>query len=226
MRDTLFYIQEFNTVSIVLRLFFAATIGALIGMERSSRHQVAGLRTFSLVCLGSALAQIVDLRCVAQMGTGDPLRLAQGVINGIGFLGVGTIIVTRENHIKGLTTAATLWITAVLGICIGSGYVLGSVLAFFLVLVIIKFLAYWSRRLERYSQDIDMVLEVKDQAGVREVMEFMRKAGYRILLMEKTQFDGYLHVHMEVNLGRRQDHYSLVDALYKLESVDYVQENN
>lgn len=226
MRHILFYIQEFNTVSIVLRLFFAATMGALIGMERSSRHQAAGLRTFSLVCLGSALAQIVDLRCVMELGLGDPMRLSQGVISGIGFLGVGTIIVTKENHIKGLTTAATLWTTAVLGICIGSGYVLGSVLTFLLILVIVKFLVFLSRHLERYSQDVDLVLEVKDQAGVSGVTDYMRQEGYRILLMEKTQFEGYLYVHMEVNLGRKYDHYKLVDALYELKNVDYVQENN
>jgi len=124
------YLEEFNFVSIALRLVLATLLGSIIGMERGATRHAAGLRTFTLVCLGAALAQIVDIRCIMTYGVGDPVRLAQGVISGIGFLGVGTIVVTGRSHIKGLTTAATLWTTAVLGICIGAGFLFSWVFKF------------------------------------------------------------------------------------------------
>lgn len=225
MNNIILYLEEFNVASITLRLICAALMGALIGVERASQHQTAGLRTFSVVCLGSALAQIVDMRCVMVMGTGDPVRLAQGVINGLGFIGVGTIIVTKENHIKGLTTAATLWTTAVLGICIGSGYLWGSVISFILILFIVKFLSYASRHLDRYNKEIDLIIEVDNNEGVKKVTEYIRNSGYRILVMEKTQFADYMNVHMEIDLGKKADHKRIVDELYKLKNVNYVQEN-
>lgn len=110
------YIQQFNSVSIILRLVLATFLGALIGLERGSHGQPAGLRTFAIVCLGSCLAMITDEYLVTTYHTGDPARLAAQVISGIGFLGVGTIIVTGKNYVKGLTTAASLWTTATLDI--------------------------------------------------------------------------------------------------------------
>ncbi len=215
----------YEMLSIAMRLVCAAVMGGIIGAERANRHQAAGLRTFSLVCLGSALAQIVDLQMVTEFGTGDPVRLAQGVISGIGFLGVGTIIVTKENHIKGLTTAATLWTTAVLGICVGSGYVWGSMLAFALVFVIVKFLAYTSRHLERYNREIDLMLELHDQESAKMVLDHIREKGYRIIQMERDWCPEYVRMHLELDLGSRLDHNRVVDELSRMENVNFVQEN-
>lgn len=207
------------------QLICAAVMGAIIGVERANRHQAAGLRTFSLVCLGSALAQMVDIHMVSQFGAGDPVRLAQGVINGIGFLGVGTIIVTRGNHIKGLTTAATLWATAVLGISIGSGYVFGTIATFTLIFVIIRLLVYVSRYLERYNREIGLVLEVAGQEASQKVIRVLHEKGYQIKELEKTQYPEYMYMHLEVDLGKKMDHNGVIDALYELDYVNYVQEN-
>lgn len=207
------------------QLLCAAVMGAVIGVERANRHQAAGLRTFSLVCLGSALAQMVDIHMVLQFGSGDPVRLAQGVINGIGFLGVGTIIVTRGNHIKGLTTAATLWTTAVLGICIGSGYVFGTIATFVLIFVIIRLLVYVSRYLERFNREIGLVLEVWNQEASQKLIKELRARGYQIKEMEKVQYPEYMYMHLEVDLGKKMDHNSVIESLYELDYVNYVQEN-
>lgn len=215
----------YEMMEIAIRLICAAVMGAIIGMERANRHQAAGLRTFSLVCLGSALAQIVDLQMIETYGTGDPVRLAQGVINGIGFLGVGTIIVTRKNHIRGLTTAATLWTTAVLGICVGSGYVWGSIMAFALIFVIVRCLAYASRHLERFNREIDMVIEVDNQEAARAVLDNIRKRGYRIIELEKNQYPSYVTMHVELEIGAKVDHARIIDELSRIENVNYVQEN-
>lgn len=215
----------YQIFAIAMRLICAAVMGGMIGAERANRHQAAGLRTFSLVCLGSALAQIVDVQMVTEFGTGDPVRLAQGVISGIGFLGVGTIIVTKENQIKGLTTAATLWTTAVLGICIGSGCVLESVLAFALVFVIVRLLAYASRHMERYNREIDLVLELDNQEAVKAVLDYVRGKGYRIIQMERSRYPEYVKMQLELELGGKLDHNEIIDELSRMENIGFVQEN-
>lgn len=114
-------------ISTLMRLVFAAVCGGLIGLERELKGRPAGLKTFSLVCVGATLAMITNeyISVYVSGGSGDAARMAAQVISGIGFLGAGTIIVTGVNQIKGLTTAAALWVTAALGITIGTGFYFG-----------------------------------------------------------------------------------------------------
>lgn len=218
------YIEEFNAVSIAVRLLCAAIMGALIGYERAGNNQAAGVRTFAIVCLGAALAQIVDIRCIIHFGNGDPVRLSQGVINGIGFLGVGTIIVTKDNHIKGLTTAAALWTTAILGICVGTGYVWGSIMAFALVFIVIKCLSAVTKRINKHTREIELIIEVKDNDGTYDVVNYIRDAGYEIVMLEKKKHDDYVKMNMEIKLNKKMEHSVIIDALYKIEKVKYIQE--
>lgn len=120
-----------NNVELVLRLVLAAVIGSFIGMEREVSNRPAGLRTHILVTVGSALITLVSKE--AFIG-GDPARIAAQIVTGIGFLGAGTIIKTGSS-IKGLTTAASLWISAGIGIAIGSGYYLGALVTAGIVLL-------------------------------------------------------------------------------------------
>jgi putative Mg2+ transporter-C (MgtC) family protein len=121
-----------NNVELVLRLILAAVIGGFIGMEREVSNRPAGLRTHILVTVGSALITLVSKDAFG--GIGDPSRIAAQIVTGIGFLGAGTIIKTG-NSIKGLTTAASLWITAGIGMAIGSGYYLGGLVTAAIVLL-------------------------------------------------------------------------------------------
>ncbi|MBN2558427.1 MAG: MgtC/SapB family protein [Clostridia bacterium] len=107
----------------VLRILMALVCGGIIGYEREYKNRPAGLRTHMLVCIGSALVMITSQYLYEKYapGTMDPARLGAQVISGIGFLGAGTIIRERFS-VKGLTTAATLWVVACIGIAIGSGY--------------------------------------------------------------------------------------------------------
>ena len=119
---------------IIVRLFAAAVLGALIGYEREYYHKAAGLRTHMLVSVGSALITLVSIYAFPE---GDPTRVASSIITGIGFLGAGTIIVGRGS-VKGLTTAATLWMVAGLGLAIGAGYFIGALAASALVILILE----------------------------------------------------------------------------------------
>lgn len=218
------YLEDFNAVSVAVRLVLATVMGGIIGMERGATKHAAGLRTFMLVCLGAALAQIIDMRCVEVYGTGDPMRLAQGVINGIGFLGVGTIVVTGKSHIKGLTTAATLWTTAVLGISIGSGYLYSSIITFALIMFVIKMMAGLSRRQIERNRILNVNIEFDGKDGTKKVAEYIKEHGYRITEMEKSENGENILLSLEIDLGKKINHNVVLCELDKIEDVFFVTE--
>lgn len=122
-------------MEIILKVTLASILGGLIGLERESTNRPAGFRTHILVTIGSALIMLVSID-MSKYG-GDPSRIAAQVISGIGFLGAGTILRTG-NNIEGLTTAASLWVCAGIGIAIGSGYYLGGIMTTAIVLFFLK----------------------------------------------------------------------------------------
>src|SRR5512135_975057 len=126
----------------ILRLTIAFVLSALIGLEREVRRHEAGLRTHILVCIGSTLIMLTSLHVFdiyKSQAVVDPTRIAAGVITGIGFLGAGTIMRSQE-HIKGLTTASTLWVVAAMGLSVGCGFYKVSIYFTCLVLLVLLFL--------------------------------------------------------------------------------------
>ena len=118
--------MDISGVTLLVRLFLAGLMGALIGLERESHGRPAGLRTHTLVSLGACLVMLISIYGFDETGNRDPARLAAQVISGIGFLGAGTIL--REGAtVRGLTTAASLWVVAGIGLAMGSGFYLGGV---------------------------------------------------------------------------------------------------
>ena len=114
---------DFNELSVVVRIFLAMFFGGFIGIEREKSKRPAGFRTHILVCVGACLTSLLGLFLWNQVGDiTDPARISAQVISGIGFLGVGTILVKEHDHITGLTTAAGLWTTAAIGIACGYGF--------------------------------------------------------------------------------------------------------
>lgn len=135
---------------IVIRLILACFLGGVIGLERESLNRPAGLRTYTLVCMGSALVMVVSQDIFFRyhnLVTADPGRIAAQVVSGIGFLGAGTIM--REGaNIKGLTTAAGLWVVSCVGLAVGAGLYLAAVTTTGLVLLI---LIYFFKVEERFT---------------------------------------------------------------------------
>jgi len=109
-----------SEIDFVIRLCIAFVAGGIIGMERSSRRQVAGLRTHILIAIGSCCLMMLSIWLPQKINAGDPGRIAAQVVSGMGFLGAGAII-RLGNSIRGLTTAASLWLTAAVGLTIGAG---------------------------------------------------------------------------------------------------------
>ncbi len=133
--------KDLNLVTIALRVFLAVVFGGLIGFERGRHGSQAGMRTHILVCLGGAMTSLVGAYSVQVLGfDGDPFRIAAQVVSGIGFLGAGMIIVKSDKMITGLTTAAIMWTTAVIGISIGIGFYSGALFAMLACLFTAAFL--------------------------------------------------------------------------------------
>jgi putative Mg2+ transporter-C (MgtC) family protein len=156
---------------IIFKLALAGILGGLIGLERESLSRPAGLRTYTLVCVGSALAMIVSIDIYLQYYqtvNADPGRIAAQVISGIGFLGAGTIM--REGaSVQGLTTAAGLWVVACIGLAVGAGLyvpaIATTILILFVLIYFIKFEARFTGR--REYKGIVMVVEDKPgQVGI------------------------------------------------------------
>lgn len=137
----------------LLRLFAALCVGGLIGLERTYNGRPAGFRTHSLVCMASALLMLLTVfqwklleNVPIETLRIDPTRLAQGIMTGIGFLGAG-VIMKESNNVKGLTTAASIWITAALGILIGMGFSIAAIIATVLTLGILSTFRILERRI-------------------------------------------------------------------------------
>src|SRR5262245_44220284 len=112
-------------LSILLKLGLAAVLGGIVGMERQIHHKSAGLRTNMLICLGATQFTTISTQTAALLG-GDPTRIAAQIITGIGFLGAGAVL-HSQGYVRGLTTAATIWVVAGIGMALGAGMYLTSV---------------------------------------------------------------------------------------------------
>ncbi|MDD5130293.1 MAG: MgtC/SapB family protein [Candidatus Omnitrophica bacterium] len=131
-------------VQMMLRLFLTLVLSGLIGWERQLHRRDAGLRTHILVALGSCLIMLTSLYVFdiyKDQVSLDPVRIAAGVVTGIGFLGAGTII-RESDKVRGLTTAASLWVVAGIGLAVGIGFIKIAIWTTFLVLIVLYFLRY------------------------------------------------------------------------------------
>ena len=133
-----------QTWVMVLNLVIAAFLGGLIGLEREAGHRPAGLRTTMLVCVGSALFTVLSIHAFPSAGDVSDARVAAQIVTGIGFLGAGTVW-RAQDHVKGLTTAASMWVAAAIGMAVGAGF---GVLALAATLITLFILAVM-QRLER-----------------------------------------------------------------------------
>ena len=121
-------LKELNTLSVSVRLLLSIFFSGIIGFERQGQHHPAGLRTHILVCLGSTMTTMLGQFLLLNFGA-DPSRIGAQVVSGIGFLGVGTIIL-NGGHVRGITTAAGLWANACMGLALGIGFYEGAILGF------------------------------------------------------------------------------------------------
>jgi len=130
---------DMGEVEVIIRLLIAVSLGAIIGFEREIEHKPAGLRTHIFVCMGSCLFTIASFYLLREESVGlfDATRIAAGIVTGISFIGAGSIIATKGN-VMGITTAASLWVTAAIGLLVGFGSYILPITATVLTFIILR----------------------------------------------------------------------------------------
>jgi putative Mg2+ transporter-C (MgtC) family protein len=152
--------ENVGLTTIILRLFLAVVLGGLIGMEREEKHRPAGFRTHILVCVSSAVVMLTSVfifDTYRGMTNADPARLGAQVISGIGFLGAGTII-RQGSNVKGLTTAASLWAVACIGLALGIGFYEGAIACALLIIFTLMVLGRFGRALSDKSSKLNLLI--------------------------------------------------------------------
>ena len=164
-------------LDLLFALVVAVLLGGAIGLERELRGKAAGLRTNILICLGATLFTHLSLHVDAVRG--DPARIAAQVVVGVGFLGAGTILHGRGS-VTGLTSAATIWLVAAIGMAVGAGAVFEASGATLLVLIVLRALAAFEGYLQRQAMVSRIAVEVPDPRGIQEIERIVREAGVEI----------------------------------------------
>lgn len=176
MNEVFDFLTEFNAVTVVIRVVLAALAGALVGLEREFHGRAAGMRTHMMVALGAALAAMIGLFTVKELGfSSDPLRVGAQVISGVGFLGAGTILLRGGgSRITGLTTAAGLWTAASIGLAVGIGFYVGAFMTVFAAMLTFTLITSLEHFLNRKRQRMAIYLELDNVDAVAPMLEMLR----------------------------------------------------
>ena len=176
MNEVFDFLTEFNAVTVVIRVVLAALAGALVGLEREFHGRAAGMRTHMMVALGAALAAMIGLFTVKELGfSSDPLRVGALVISGVGFLGAGTILLRGGgSRITGLTTAAGLWTAASIGLAVGIGFYVGAFMTVFAAMLTFTLITSLEHFLNRKRQRMAIYLELDNVDAVAPMLEMLR----------------------------------------------------
>ena len=153
-------LREVTYLAVLLRIVTAFLLGGALGMERGLKQRPAGLRTYMLVCVGACMIMLTNQYIFQVFGSGDPVRMGAQVVSGIGFLGAGTIIVTKHSQIKGLTTAAGLWSAAAVGLATGIGFYEAAVLGSVVIFLTLTLLSRLDSRMHRRTRYFDIYIEL------------------------------------------------------------------
>ena len=180
---------DVNLVGAITKLVLSLVLGASIGFERRRKGQIAGLRTFALISMGATLAMLISIYIPQEylgLKNGDPGRIAAQVVSGVGFLGAGAII-QMKGSVRGLTTAAGIWISACIGLAVGAGMYLISIIATLLIIFILVNIErieqrhnfMWESKILRVKlhgilDDIQPLRDIIKESGVRISDEYMK----------------------------------------------------
>ena len=220
-----FNLNELNVITILVRVLLATFIGGLIGTERDMRQRAAGIRTHMLVCLGAAIVMMTNEYIHLEMGDGniDITRMSAQVVSGIGFIGAGTILVTRDNRIKGLTTAAGLWAAAALGLGIGIGFyemaVIGAIAIFGIMIVMRPYRDFIQ---DRASQS-DLTLMIHSKDGFTSFLDFISLYPIQITdLRVENESEHQIIFLVNLEFGKKIHKDDVIEKLNKYDEILHV----
>lgn len=181
-------LRDVTLLSVSVRMMLAAVCGGIIGIEREYKRRPAGFRTHILICLGAAMTTLTSQYLYLYMHYyTDVARLGAQVVAGIGFIGAGCIIVTQRRRVKGLTTAAGLWTSAIIGLALGGGFYEGAIFSTAMILVAELFFSKLEYRMMENAPEINLYMEYSDRVCLENVLKLFRQLNLKVLNMEITR---------------------------------------
>ena len=221
-------IREVTYLAVALRIFAAVIIGGLLGLERGMKNRAAGLRTYMLVCVGACIIMLTNQYIYQNYGTGDPVRMGAQVVSGIGFLGAGTIIVTRRSQIKGLTTAAGLWSAAGEGLALGIGFYEAAVIGAVAIFTIMTLLQKMDDRMHRKNRVMEVYLELSSDISLGDFLRQVRQQDIEVNDVQREQdSDADTGIRAYIALmktKKRSSHVDIMERLQSIRGVVYIEE--
>ena len=225
---------KITVVDIVLRLLGAVIVGFAVGAQRARTSHPAGIRTHILVALGSCVVMVTSCimyeQTIAVFGTtpSDPARLGAQVINGIGFLGAGTIIVTGKQEVKGLTTAAGLWASACMGLAIGAGFYECVLLGFVLIFLTNRLLPFVEEAIIENARNMNIYVEFQTLDDLGDIIGRIKSQGVQIYEIDldrgREERSKNPSAVFSIRLPSRHLHVRVLAAISELESVYAIDE--
>lgn len=215
--------EEITFTEMLMRLGLSVVLGGVIGAEREHNNQPAGLRTNMILVIGACLAMMLSINLGTAAGS-DPARLAAQVISGIGFLGAGAILRFGFN-VKGLTTATTLWTMAIVGLAVGMGYYLISIIATAVIMIVLSVLDLIERHLVRANILRTLAIEVYDGKGiVKEIRQIVSQSAFQIsgFSVQKSSENKLLQIEIVARFNNAEKLEELIEQLSEFEGLTSV----
>ncbi|CAI3488744.1 MgtC/SapB family protein [Enterococcus cecorum] len=228
-------VHDLSVLTILVRVLLSIVVGGVIGLERGKKSQAAGFRTYMLVCLGSAMVMMTNQFISIQFNTGDPSRMGAQVISGIGFLGAGTILVTKNNRIKGLTTAAGIWASATIGLAIGIGFYLGAIIGAIFILIIMTVLQPLKSYIQKRSRNLSFYVVFTSLESFNRLLIYFSSIGIKVndiqnglididTLYQANHENGEMGCYFTIKLSENFDHIKFIEEVHQQPGVKYVEE--
>lgn len=224
------FARDMDLLAVFTRMLCATVCGGIIGIEREFKRRPAGFRTHILICLGAATAILTNLYLYQVMHLfTDISRLGAQVIAGIGFIGAGTIIVTKRQRVKGLTTAAGLWTAAIIGLTCGAGYVECAIFATIMVLFAELLLIKLEYRFARKVKDVNLYIEYGHSACIESIIRTAKEHNAKMSGLEITRVTDAGDSHhycavLTVQVNRKKLDSVLLKSLAQIEDVITIEE--
>ncbi|MBO5022981.1 MAG: MgtC/SapB family protein [Clostridia bacterium] len=223
------FLNVFSFWTVMIRMILATVLCGIIGLERSKHGRSAGMRTHILVGLGSSLAALMGYFMVHIGYASDPARIAAQVIPGIGFLGAGLILVQNKSKIVGLTTAAGLWNSAIIGLSCGLGFYEGALVCFAIAILtslLLPKVEYWFSKNDKHTM---LYMELDAGANVNDTYDAIRNSNFgeihKIdLVSPRTGNSGHIGITLTLTLKKKLDVYSLEKELCKIDGMIFAVE--
>lgn len=213
--------EGLSVCTLVVRIILSMLCAGAIGIERGRANQAAGMRTYMLVSLGACIAMVTGEELYLAYGTGDPARLGAQVISGIGFLGAGSIIVSGKVRVRGLTTAAGLWVAACIGLSIGSGFWeagLATTLSVTFIMTLMK------RVESAFSHQLCVYLELEERFSVEHLANALQPHEIRIFEIKMNEsLDGRQKLILWLSCGKRRKRGETLRLLMAIPGVQYAE---